>query len=67
MEFDKTIEKIKAARRLVSEALEDCTLPQIENNLRNANMELHWALWNLAEFESLFPELDRNPHSGDRA
>ncbi len=40
------------------EALGACELPQIQNNLRQADMELHWALWNLAEFESIAPELE---------
>ena len=31
-------------------------LPQIQNNLRQADMELHWALWNLAKPGTLFPE-----------
>lgn len=59
MDFEKSIEQIKNARRMVREALEGCDLPQIQNNLRTADMELHWALWNLAEFESLLPEIER--------
>jgi hypothetical protein len=30
----------------------------IEQMLRNADMELHWALWNLGEPVSLRPEID---------
>ncbi len=58
MDTSQNIERIKSARRMVREALEQCDLPQIQNNLRMADMELHWALWNLAEFDTLFPELE---------
>ena len=51
-----TIEQIKSARELVRQALAGCVLPQIQNSLRQADMELHWALWNLAEPGTLFPE-----------
>ena len=51
-----TIAQIKSARDLVRQALAGCELPQIQNTLRQADMELHWALWNLAEPGTLFPE-----------
>ncbi|MEE8396856.1 MAG: hypothetical protein V3S29_12430 [bacterium] len=59
MDIQQQITGIKAARAAVREAMEGCEIPQIQNNLRLADMELHWALWNLAEFESLLPELER--------
>ena len=33
--------------------------PQIEAILRSADMELHWALWNLGEVVEHRPETDR--------
>ena len=58
MDIERRIAKIKEARALVAAASVDCDLPQIEAMLRNADMELHWALWNLGETVSLRPELD---------
>jgi len=37
------------------------TLPQIEAVLRSADMELHWALWNLGEVMEHRPESNRTP------
>jgi len=55
--MEERIRKIKEARALLAAALKDCDLPQIEAMLRNADMELHWALWNLGEPVPLRPEL----------
>ena len=55
---DRLTERIKEARRCVLEALRICDLPQIEATLKQADMELHAALWNLGEVVSLRPELD---------
>ena len=51
-------ELIHQARRLLSEAMRGCDLPQIETILRSADQELHWALWNLGQPVSLRPDLD---------
>jgi hypothetical protein len=48
---------IAQARVLIKQALAECDIPQIEAMLRNADMELHWALWNLGEPVALRPEL----------
>jgi hypothetical protein len=56
MNMQDRIAKIEEARRLLRAAMEDCELPQIEAMLRNADMELHWALWNLGETPGLRPE-----------
>ncbi len=53
------IEKIKAARALIAEALQDCGIPMIEGALSEADLNLHWALWNLGEPVSLHPDLER--------
>jgi len=50
--------RIRQARELIAEALHGVDIPQIEAMLRNADMELHWALWNLGEPVALRPELD---------
>jgi hypothetical protein len=55
--MEERIMKIRQARALLAEAMQGCELPQIEAMLRNADMELHWALWNLAEPVPLRPEL----------
>ncbi|HVL34310.1 MAG TPA: hypothetical protein VM489_01430 [Burkholderiales bacterium] len=52
------IRKIREARALIAEAMQGCDLPQIEAMLRNADMELHWALWNLGEPVPLRPEME---------
>ena len=55
--MEEQIRKIREARALLASALEQCDLPQIQAMLRNADMELHWALWNLGEPVSLRPEI----------
>lgn len=51
------IRKITQARALLAAALQGCELPQIAAMLRNADMELHWALWNLGEPVPLRPDM----------
>jgi hypothetical protein len=58
METEDRVARIRQARKLVISAMSGCDSPQIEAILRNADMELHWALWNLGEAVSLRPELD---------
>lgn len=41
------IARISEVRAGIMGLMKDCDLPQIEGMLRNADMELHWALWNL--------------------
>ena len=58
MQTEERVALIWQARKLVSSAMSDCDTPQIEAILRSADMELHWALWNLGEAVPLRPELD---------
>lgn len=58
MEYEDRVARIRKARKLVFSAMSGCDSPQIEAILRSADMELHWALWNLGESVSLRPELD---------
>jgi ribosome recycling factor len=54
---DEKIEKLKAARALVREVYEGTDLPQIQSTIRHADMNLHWALWNLGHVETLRHDL----------
>jgi len=55
--MEQRIRQIKEARELLAAAMKDCELPQIEAMLRTADLELHWALWNLGEPVPLRPGL----------
>jgi hypothetical protein len=57
MDVQKDILRIKEARALLKAALAECELPQIRAMLANADMELHWALWNLGEAEEMHPHV----------
>lgn len=57
MNVDEQIAAIERARALVIATMVDCDAPQIEAILRNADMELHWALWNLGADVPMRPEL----------
>jgi hypothetical protein len=57
--MEDCIAKIRQERTLLAAAMSACDTPQIEAMLRNADRELHWALWNLGEPVSLHPELER--------
>ena len=58
MKTEQRVARIREARTLILSAMSGCDSPQIEAILRSADMELHWALWNLGEAVSLRPELD---------
>jgi len=58
MRIEQRIAKMKEARALIQAAMVGCDAPQIEMMLRNADMELHWALWNLGVPVELRPELE---------
>ena len=47
---------IRAARAILTSAIGQTEIPQIDAMLRNADMELHWALWNLGEPVGVRPE-----------
>ncbi len=50
---DQMIEKLKAARALVDEVCQGTDIPQIQSTVQQADMNLHWALWNLGDVEAL--------------
>jgi len=58
MGMEERIAKVQAARALIQAAMAGCEAPQIEMMLRNADTELHWALWNLGVPVELRPELE---------
>jgi hypothetical protein len=58
MTIDQRVDKLKQARKLVAEAVAGCGIPQLESMLREVDMNLHWALWNLGEVGDLTPDLE---------
>jgi len=50
------LERIGRARSLLQEVVDATDLPMIERTLRLADMNLHWAQWNLGAPVSLMPE-----------
>ena len=58
MNPEKMIDKLRQARALVDEVVEGAEIPQIQSILRHADMNLHWALWNLGEVDGLRPDLE---------
>jgi hypothetical protein len=58
MERETYVARISEIRVQLRELLQDCKSPQIQTMLRNADMELHWALWNLGVAVPLRPEAD---------
>lgn len=58
MTHAEQIEALTKARAEVGRVIAGCDSPQIEAIARSADMELHWALWNLGEPVSLRAEFD---------
>ncbi len=58
MDMQERVATIEKARALIIAAMAGCDSPQIESMLRNADMELHWALWNLGVEVPLRPEFE---------
>lgn len=58
MDRDMTVQKLAQARQLLREIAETNESPLIARCLRLADYNLHWALWQLGEFETLMPELE---------
>jgi hypothetical protein len=52
------IQTIHDARAVLIGAIGETEIPQVDAMLRNADMELHWALWNLGEPVGVRPEFD---------
>ena len=52
------LDRIAQARALLREVIEATDLPMIERTLKLADMNLHWAQWNLGVPTSLMPELE---------
>ncbi len=49
MDIQEQTRRIREARALIAPLIARPLEPQIEAILRSADMELHWALWNLGE------------------
>lgn len=56
MDYEKEIEKLKAARVLIQDAAAGLKVPMLEAALTEADMNVHWALWNLGEEVELRPD-----------
>jgi hypothetical protein len=56
---EECIKKVKAARNLLAEVVEDCGIPMIEGAISEADLNLHWVLWNMGEPVELHPELEK--------
>ncbi len=52
------LQRIAQARALLGEVIERTDLPMIERTLKLADMNLHWAQWNLGEAVALMPEME---------
>lgn len=52
------LECIAQARAMLQEVIDGTDLPMIERTLKLADMNLHWAQWNLGVPTSLMPELE---------
>lgn len=52
------LKRIAEARALLREVIESTDLPMIERTLKVADMNLHWAQWNLGEVTTLMPEME---------
>ena len=58
MEREQMLQRIAQARALLHEVIEATDLPMIERTLKVADMNLHWAQWNLGEPTTLMPEME---------
>lgn len=56
MSPQEQIERISQARSLIGSLIGQALEPQVEAILRSADMELHWALWNLGVAVAHRPE-----------
>ena len=58
MEREQMLQRIAQARALLEEVIEGTDLPMIERTVKLADMNLHWAQWNLGEPVALMPEME---------
>lgn len=58
MDRDQVLERLGKARTLLREIIDATELPMIEQALKLADMNLHWAQWNLGALTSLMPDLE---------
>jgi len=58
MTVPELVHTIREIRSVLIGAIGETEIPQVDAMLRNADMELHWALWNLGEPVGVRPEFD---------
>lgn len=56
MSNENRIQHLKAARALIQEAADGLGVPMLEAALNEADLNLHWALWNMGDEVDLLPE-----------
>ncbi len=59
MEVEEIIRKIDAARTLIRSIRDTTDIPQIDRCMQLADMNLHWAKWNLGDIDEIMPELEQ--------
>ncbi|MBI2815314.1 MAG: hypothetical protein HYX72_00080 [Acidobacteria bacterium] len=58
MDREEMLQRIAQARALLREVIDSTDLPMIERTLKVADMNLHWAEWNLGVPVTLMPEME---------
>ncbi len=58
MDREEMLKRIAQARALLREVIEKTDLPMIERTVMIADMNLHWAEWNLGVPTTLMPEME---------
>lgn len=58
MDREEMLKRIAQARALLREVTDATDLPMIERTLKIADMNLHWAQWNLGVPVTLMPEME---------
>jgi hypothetical protein len=58
MQHEEVLNRIAQARALLRDVIAGTDLPMIERSVKIADMNLHWAQWNLGVPTSLMPESD---------
>ena len=59
MQHEEVLDRIAQARALLREVIAGTESPMIERSVMLADMNLHWAQWNLGVPTSLMPDSDQ--------
>lgn len=58
MQREEVLDRIAQARALLKKVIAGTESPMIERSVKIADMNLHWAQWNLGVPTSLMPDSD---------